>query len=38
MTTTGTPRSEFHPGRDILGKTTTRNRSGRYHTVSPRGL
>ena len=38
MTATGTQRLEFHPERDILGKTTTRNRSNRNHTVGLKGL
>ncbi len=38
MTTTDTQRLEFHPERDILGKTTTRNRSNRCHAVALKGL
>ena len=38
MITTGTQRLEFNPERDILGKTTERNRSSRYQTVGIKGL
>jgi len=38
MTTTDTQRIEFTPGRDILGKTIERNRTGRYHQADLKGL
>jgi len=38
MTTIGTQRIEFSPGRDILGKTIERNRTGRFHMAGLKGL
>jgi len=38
MTTIINERIEFNPQRDILGKTTERNRTSRYHLAGLKGI
>jgi hypothetical protein len=38
MTTIINERIEFSPQRDILGKTTERNRTSRYHLAGLKGI